>query len=126
MARIGRARRTGPVLPERGVLQEGPAAVTLESVAMVAIGGAVFLVVAYCALETWLRAWEQQVPSPLVRTLYRVGADPERLGEPEARRQIALAERSCPACTATGACREWLESGSRSADRSFCPNAALV
>ena len=54
---------------------------TLESVAMVAIGGAVFLVVAYCALETWLRAWEQQVPSPLVRTLYRVGADPERLSD---------------------------------------------
>jgi hypothetical protein len=100
--------------------------VTLESVAMVAIGGAVFLVVAYCALETWLRAWEQQVPSPLVRTLYRVGADPERLSEPEVRQAIANAERSCATCTTTGACREWLESGSRTAYRTFCPNAALV
>lgn len=99
---------------------------TLESVATVALGGMVLLVAAYYVLETWLRAWEQQVPSPLVRTLYRVGADPERLAQPEARRQIAAAERSCPACTATGACREWLESGSRSADRSFCPNAVLV
>jgi hypothetical protein len=99
---------------------------TLESVATVALGGMVLLVAAYYVLETWLRAWEQQVPSPLVRTLYRVGADPERLARPEARRLIAAAERSCPACTATGACREWLESGSRTAYRSFCPNATLV
>jgi hypothetical protein len=99
---------------------------TLESVATVALGGMLLLVAAYYVLETWLRAWEQQVPSPLVRTLYRVGADPERLARPGARRMIALAERSCPACTATGACREWLESGSRTAYRSFCPNARLV
>jgi hypothetical protein len=100
--------------------------VTLESITTVALGGAVFFVAAYYALETWLRAWEQQVPSPLVRTLYRVGADPERLGEPEARRAIANAERSCATCAATGACREWLESGSRTGYRNFCPNAALV
>ncbi|HSA91276.1 MAG TPA: DUF6455 family protein [Burkholderiales bacterium] len=99
---------------------------TLESVVTVALGGLVFLVAAYYVLETWLRAWEQQLPSPLVRTLHRVGADPERLARPGARHLIALAERSCPACAATGACREWLESGSPTAYRSFCPNAALV
>jgi hypothetical protein len=98
----------------------------LESIAAVAIGGAGFVVVAYCALETWLRAWEKQVPSPLVRTLYRVGIYPERLGEPEVRRAITNAERSCATCAATRACREWLESGTRTAYRSFCPNAALV
>ena len=48
-----------------------------------ALGGIVFVVAAYCALETWLRAWEQQVPSPLVRTLYRIGANPERLAKPQ-------------------------------------------
>lgn len=98
----------------------------MDSIVAVALGGAVFLGAAYFALETWLRAWEQQVPSPLARTLYRVGADPERLAEPEARRAITNAERSCATCTATGACREWLESGSRTPYRSFCPNAALV
>ena len=99
---------------------------TVESIATVAIGIAVFVVAAYYALETWLRAWEQQVPSPLMRTLYRVGVYPERLGEPEVRRAIANAERSCAMCTATGACREWLESGSNAAYRTFCPNAALI
>lgn len=99
---------------------------TLESVATVALGGVVLLVAVYYVLETWLRAWEQQVPSPFVRTLYRVGADPGRLARPGARHLIALAERSCPDCAATGACRQWLESGSPTASRSFCPNAALV
>ena len=99
---------------------------TLESIATVALGGIGLLVAGYYVLETWLRAWEQQVPSPLVRTLYRAGADPERLVKIDASYEIALAERTCPACTATGACREWLESGSRTAYRSFCPNAALV
>ena len=98
----------------------------LDPVVVMALGGIVFVVAAYCALETWLRAWEQQVPSPLVRMLYRIGANPERLAKPEVRRVIALAERICPACTATGACRESLESGSRMAYRSFCPNARLV
>ena len=48
-----------------------------------ALGGIVFGVAAYWALETWLRPWEQQVPSPLVRTLYRIGANPERLAKPQ-------------------------------------------
>jgi Family of unknown function (DUF6455) len=98
----------------------------LESIAAIALGGTVFFVAAYYVLETWLRAWEQQVPSPLVRTLYRVGVNSERLANPDGRQEITLAERSCPVCNATGACREWLESGSATAYRSFCPNAALV
>jgi hypothetical protein len=100
--------------------------VSLESIATIALGGTVFIVAAYYALETWLRAWEQQVPSPLARTLYRAGVDPERLAEAEATQEIALAERSCVTCTVTGSCREWLESGSPTTYRSFCPNAALV
>jgi hypothetical protein len=99
---------------------------TVESIATVALGGIALLIAACYVLETWLRAWEQQVPSPLVRTLYRVGADPERLVRTEASYEIALAERSCPTCAAVGACREWLESGSRTAYRSFCPNATLI
>ncbi|HEU4352870.1 MAG TPA: DUF6455 family protein [Burkholderiales bacterium] len=97
----------------------------LESIAAIAPGVIVLLVVGYYVLETRRRAW-QQAPSLLLRTLSRAGGDPERLAEPETRRQIALAERSCLACTATGACREWLESGSRTAYRTFCPNEALV
>jgi hypothetical protein len=98
----------------------------LESIATVAPGVILFLIAGYFAYGTWMRVSGQRVPSPLVRTLYRVGVNPERLANPDARQEIALAERSCPACSATGACREWLESGSNTAYRSFCPNAALV
>jgi hypothetical protein len=97
----------------------------LESLVLVALGGSALLG-AFFVVDTWFRVWEQRVPSPFVRALCRAGADLQRLASPALRRQIALAERSCPACTATGACREWLESGSRTAYRSFCPNAALV
>jgi hypothetical protein len=98
----------------------------LESIATVAPGVILFLIAGYFAYGTWMRVSAQRVPSPLMRTLYRVGADPGRLAQPRTRREIALAERGCPDCAATGACREWLESGSSAAYRSFCPNAALV
>jgi hypothetical protein len=93
----------------------------LESLVVVALAGVVFFV-----FENWLRVWEQRVPSPFARTLYRAGADPQRLAAPAAACEIALAEQSCPTCPAIGACRAWLESGSVTSTRSFCPNAALV
>jgi len=98
----------------------------LESIATVAPGVILFLIAGYFAYGTWMRASAQRVPSPLMRTLYRAGAGAERLALPEVRREVALAERSCPACPATASCREWLESGSSTAYRSFCPNAALI
>jgi len=97
----------------------------LESLVLVALGAA-FLLGAYFFFETWLRVWEQQEPSPLARTLCRTDADPERLALPHVAREIALAERRCPTCPATGACREWLECATPSGSRGFCPNAALV
>jgi len=97
----------------------------LESLVIVALGGGALLG-AFFLVETWFRVWEQRVPSPFFRTLYRTGADPRRLASPVLAREMALAEQRCPTCPAIGACREWLESGSLDSYRSFCPNAALV
>ena len=97
----------------------------LESLLTVALGSSVLRAL-YFLFETCMRAWEQRLPSPLTRTLYRAGADPHLLAAPAAAREIALAEQSCPTCTAIAACRQWLESGPLTGDRSFCPNAALV
>jgi uncharacterized protein DUF6455 len=99
---------------------------TLESVVIATLGGIVFLLAAYLVFETWLRAWEQRVPSPLARTLYRAGVDLRRLASPTIAREVALMEQRCPTCPAIGSCREWLESGSLTSYRSFCPNAVLV
>ena len=93
---------------------------------LIAAAIAMVVITGYVALETWLLAWEQRIPSPLVQMLYRAGAQPARLAAPEAAREIALAERSCRTCPAIGACREWLECGPQSGYRPFCPNAALV
>ena len=98
----------------------------LEAVVLVLLGVLVLMLAAYFVLETWLLAWERCVPSPLVRTLYRAGADPLRLASRRAAAQIARAELRCATCPAAGACREWLESGTLDTYRSFCPNAALV
>ena len=73
-----------------------------------------------------LLAWEQRMPSPLVQMLYCAGVQVARLAESTAAREIALAERSCPTCPASGACSELLESGGQNSYRWFCPNAALV
>jgi hypothetical protein len=97
----------------------------LGSIALVALGGGALLG-AFFVVETWFRVWEQRVPSPFVRALCRAGADLQRLASPALRHQMALAEQRCPTCPAIGACREWLESGSRTAYLGFCPNAALV
>jgi hypothetical protein len=97
----------------------------LESLVIVVLGGGALLG-AFFVVETWFRVWEQRAPSPFFRTLYRAGADPQRLAQAGLAREMALAEQCCPTCAAIGACREWLESGSLETYRSFCPNAALV
>jgi hypothetical protein len=97
-----------------------------ESTLVILIGGAVLIFAVYLVLDTWFVAWEQQVPSPLERALYRVGADPVRLAARRVAVEIARAQERCASCPATGACREWLESGTPDTYRSFCPNAALI
>lgn len=99
---------------------------SIDATVVVVIGAVVSVLAAYLALETWLLAWQQRLPSPLARTLYAAGADPLRLATRRAARQIARAEQRCRTCSAAGACREWLESGTPTAYRSFCPNASLV
>jgi hypothetical protein len=93
---------------------------------LVALGGTAVVVALYVALETWLRAWEQRLPSPLSQMLHREGADPQRLASESVSRELARAERSCLSCAAAAACREWLESGNVYGYRNFCPNAGLV
>jgi hypothetical protein len=99
---------------------------TLDSLVIATLAGVVGVIAVYFVFETWLLAWERRIPSPLVRTLYRAGADPHRLAAPGMAGEIALAERRCPSCPAIGSCREWLESGTRTGYGRFCPNAALV
>lgn len=99
---------------------------SLESTLLVLLGTFVFLLAVWLVAETWFLAWERRLPSPLARALYAAGADPVRLATRRAAMQIARAEQRCTTCPATGACREWLESGPITQYRSFCPNAALV
>jgi hypothetical protein len=98
----------------------------LETMTLVALGGTAIAIALYVVLETWLRAWEQRVPSPLSQVLYREGADAQRLASVAVSRELARAERSCLSCAAAAGCREWLESGSLHGYRNFCPNAGLV
>ena len=97
-----------------------------ESMTVVILGGLVVLLAAVLAMENWLRAWEQRVPSPLARLVERAGVEPQRLDSPRARRDVALAQQSCPQCAFVAPCRAWIESGRTQGYGDFCPNAALV
>jgi len=100
--------------------------VLTEPMVLIVLGSAILIVAAYLACETWLLVWEQRMPSPLVRTLLRAGAKPERLSDPQLARDVKHAELRCPVCPAIAACREWLAGGSGRAPHAFCPNAELV
>ena len=94
----------------------------LESVTLAILGGLVAMLAVVLAMENWLLAWEQRVPSPLVRLLRRVAVPPQRISSPD----VALAQKSCPECPSVASCRTWIASGRVHGYRDFCPNAALV
>ena len=94
---------------------------------LVILGGVVALLAFALVMEGWLRAWEQRLPSPLMRLIERLGVEPQRLATREARRDIAHAQQGCPECPAVGRCHAWIDAGRTDASyRDFCPNAALV
>ena len=96
--------------------------VLLESMTVVILGGLVVMLLAVLVMENWLRAWEQRVPSPLLRLLLRLEVPPPRMDSPD----VALAQKSCPECPSVARCRAWIASGRDHGYHYFCPNAALV
>jgi len=96
--------------------------ILLESMTLAVLGGLVAMLAVVLAMENWLLAWEQRVPSPLVRPLRRVAVPPQRISSPD----VALAQKSCPECPSVASCRTWIASGRSHGYHDFCPNAALV
>ena len=96
--------------------------ILLESMTVVILGGLVAMLLVVLVMENWLRAWEQRVPSPLLRLLLRLEVPPQRMDSPE----VALAQKSCPECRSVARCRAWIASGRVHGYHYFCPNTALV
>ncbi|HEU5176204.1 MAG TPA: hypothetical protein VFU24_02020 [Burkholderiales bacterium] len=94
----------------------------LESATLVIGGGLVAMLLAVLVMENWLRAWEQRVPSPLLRLLRRLEVPQQRMDSLD----VALAQKSCPECPSVARCRAWIASRRVHGYHYFCPNAALV
>jgi len=97
-----------------------------QTVALYAPVVIVVIVAAALVSVLWRRGFAQDTQLPLAEMMVRRGVVLTPVWSGLGASGLAQAARRCASCSATKACRAWLDSGRREGYEEFCANAAYI